>query len=144
MQRNSREVRIMSMSRLLSIALLLFVSAAHAALPGTTRKVVFHQVGPNYRLTTVTAPVPKPGAGQVLVHMHVVALNRGNVENLANASGKLEGMTTASDGAGEVVALGVGAREFRIGDRVTSMYWHDYTDSPPNARSFTGALGSSI
>jgi NADPH:quinone reductase-like Zn-dependent oxidoreductase len=134
----------MSTSRLLCIALLLFMSAAQAALPSSTRKVVFHQVGSTYRLTTVTAPVPKPGAGQVLVHMKVVSLNRGDVENLANASGKLEGMTAASDGAGEVVALGAGAREFKVGDRVTSMYWHDYTDSPPNARSFTGALGSSI
>jgi NADPH:quinone reductase-like Zn-dependent oxidoreductase len=112
-------------------------------LPATTRNVIYQKTPEGNRLVTVEAPVPKPGPGQALVHMRAIALNGGDIENL-DASRDRTGMIAASDGAGEVVALGAGAREFKVGQRVTSMYWRDWNDGAPTADSFKGALGSNI
>jgi NADPH:quinone reductase-like Zn-dependent oxidoreductase len=117
--------------------------AATAPLPATTRKVIYQKTADGNRFVTVEAPVPKPGPGQVLVHMRAIALNGGDIENLA-APRDRTGMIAASDGAGEVVALGPDAREFRVGQRVTSMYWRNFNEGPPTPASFKGALGSSI
>jgi NADPH:quinone reductase-like Zn-dependent oxidoreductase len=117
--------------------------AAAPPLPATTRKVVYQKTDAGNRLVTVDAPVPTPGLGQVLVHMRAVALNGGDVENL-DAKRDRSGMIAASDGAGDVVALGPGAHEFKVGQRVTSMYWRDWNDGPPTHQNFKGALGSSI
>jgi NADPH:quinone reductase-like Zn-dependent oxidoreductase len=117
--------------------------AATRPLPATTRKVIYQKTPDGNRLVTVDAPVPKPGSGQVLVHMRAIALNGGDIENL-DAKRDRSGMIAASDGAGEVVALGPNAREFRVGQRVTSMYWRNWNAGAPTADSFDGALGSNI
>jgi len=117
--------------------------AASPPLPATTRKVIYQKTESGNRLVTVEVPVPKPGPGQVLVHMRAIALNGGDIENLDSRRDRT-GMIAASDGAGEVVALGPDAREFRIGQRVTSMYWRNWNDGPPTQDSFKGALGSNI
>jgi len=120
-------------------------AAQEARIPATTRKVVYEKTEGGYRLKTVEAPVPKPGPGQVLLHVKVVSLNRGEIENMAQSGGRdRSGMIAASDAAGEVVALGSGARQFRIGQRVTSMYFHDWNDGPPAGEHLRGAVGSSI
>jgi len=87
-------------------------------------------------------PVPSPGPGQVLVHMRVIALNGGDIENLDGKRDRT-GMIAASDGAGDIVALGPDAREFKVGQRVTSMYWRNWNGGAPTAESFKDALGSS-
>jgi NADPH:quinone reductase-like Zn-dependent oxidoreductase len=133
--------------RAVATALGLFcVSHAIAGgLPLTTRKVVYEKIDAGYRLSTVDAAVPKPGPHQVLLHVHVVSLNRGDIENLAPGGGPdRSGMIAASDAAGEVVALGSDAREFKIGQRVTSMYFHNWNDGPPAGEHVQGAVGSSI
>ena len=110
-----------------------------AAVPTTTRKVVYEKADSGYRLKVVEAPVPTPGAHQVLVHMHAVSLNRGEIENLAQGGGRdRSGMIAASDGAGEVVALGPEAREFKLGQRVTSMYFNNWNDGPPTGEHVRG------
>ena len=121
-------------------------AATHAgSIPPTTRHVVYDKVENGYRLKTIEVPVPKPGPRQVLVHIRAVSLNRGEIENLAQAEGRdRSGMIAASDGAGEVVALGPQARQFKVGQRVTSMYFHDWNDGPPAGEHVRGAVGSSI
>src|SRR5262245_52770115 len=74
--------------------------SAGAEIPETTHKVVYEKTDGGYRLQLVEAPVPKPGAGQVLVRMRAVALNRGEIENLAQGGRDRSGMIAASDGAG--------------------------------------------
>jgi NADPH:quinone reductase-like Zn-dependent oxidoreductase len=120
------------------------MAAQGATLPATTRQVVYDKTEQGYRLKVVEAPLPKPGPHQVLVHMHAISLNRGEIENLAQANPKLQGMIAASDGAGVIVALGPRAQEFKIGERVTSMYFHDWNDGPPSGEHVRGALGSSM
>jgi len=118
-------------------------AAAVPQLPATTRKVIYQKTADGNRFVTIEVPVPKPGPGQVLVHMHAIALNGGDIENLESKRDRT-GMIAASDGAGEIVALGKDSREFKVGQRVTSMYWRNYNDGPPTHDSFNGALGSSM
>lgn len=133
--------------RVLVVALGLLVASQGMSrdLPQTTRKVVYEKIAGGYRLAAVEAAVPTPGPHQVLLHVHAVSLNRGDIENLAQAGGPdRSGMIAASDAAGEVVALGADARQFKIGQRVTSMYFHDWNDGPPAGEHVQGAVGSSI
>ena len=64
-------------------------------------------------------PVPEPGAKQLLVRIHAASLNRG--EFLAgHGTHGTPGAWKAigNEGAGDVVAVGSGVREFRPGERV--------------------------
>jgi NADPH:quinone reductase-like Zn-dependent oxidoreductase len=117
--------------------------ARSGEIPATTRQVVYERIEGGWRLGTVEVPVPRPGPGQVLVRMRAISLNRGDIENLSQKRDRA-GMIAASDGAGEVVALGPDAREFRVGQRVTSMYFNNWTDGPPAGSNMKGTLGSSM
>ena len=76
-------------------------------------------------LRLVERPDPKPGPGQVLIRVRAVSLN---YRDQMIAAGKYFGMQTtreivpASDAAGEVVGIGAGVSEFKIGDRVTACF----------------------
>jgi NADPH:quinone reductase-like Zn-dependent oxidoreductase len=118
-------------------------NASTPTLPATTRKVIYQKSDAGNRLVTVESPLPKPGPGQVLVHMRAIALNGGDIENL-DAKRDRTGMIAASDGAGDIVALGHDAHQFKVGQRVTSMYWRDWNDGAPTHQNFKGALGSSM
>jgi NADPH:quinone reductase-like Zn-dependent oxidoreductase len=138
-------IRVFVASLALLACMQVDAAAQEAVIPPTTRKVVYERADTGYRLKAVEAPVPRPGPGQVLLHVKVVALNRGEIENMAQTGGRDgSGMIAASDAAGEVVALGAGARQFKVGQRVTSMYFHDWNDGPPAGEHTRGAVGSSI
>lgn len=90
-------------------------------------------------------PTPTPGAGEVLVRWHAFSLN---YRDLVVVQGSyMPGLplpyTPLSDGAGEVVALGHGVTEWKIGDRVASHYvqsWQEGPATPENLRtSLAGA-----
>ena len=68
---------------------------------------------------------PVPGENQVLVRIRAAALN---FRDLAIVNGKYIGGSALndtiplSDGAGEVAAIGIGVKEFAVGDRVVAMF----------------------
>ncbi len=64
-------------------------------------------------------PVPRPGSGQLLVHMHAAALNRGEFllgHGLHGTPGTWKAI--GGEGAGEVTSVGSDVRGFRAGDHV--------------------------
>ena|SRR3989338_5590541 len=80
----------------------------------------------NLTLTTVDE-IPTPQAKQVLVKIHAVSLN---YRDLVIAKGEYSfrlknNLVPVSDGAGEVVAIGESVSEFKIGDRVVSLFTQD-------------------
>ena len=133
---------------LVTAALLAILGASPAPaanLPTEGRKVVLEKADKGYRWKLISAPVRSPGAGEVLVRVHAVSLNRGDLEMLEpNGGGDASGLQVTSDMAGEVLALGAGVKDVRVGDKVTSLYFRDYTDGPPTAKKLSGAHGSSI
>src|SRR5688572_10148473 len=130
-----------------ALALLLIAQPALAApqLPTEGRKVVLEKAEKGYRWKLTTAPVRSPGAGEVLVRVHAVSLNRGDLEMLEpSEGGDASGLQVASDMAGEVLAIGTGVDTVRVGDKVTSLYFRNYTDGPPSAEKLKGAHGASV
>lgn len=74
-------------------------------------------------LTTGERPDPVPAAGEVLVRVRASSLN---YHDYAVVSGMLpvtDGRVPMSDGAGEVVAPGVGVTRFAVGDKVMSTFF---------------------
>src|ERR687893_2889705 len=64
---------------------------------------------------------PEPGAGEVLVRVHATALNRADLLQREGRYPPPPGVPADIPGlefAGEVAALGPGARDWREGDRV--------------------------
>lgn len=84
------------------------------------KAVLFHQHGGPEVLHYSDFPTPEPRAGEVLIRLHAAALNHVDLSVRQGLPGiKLElPHICGCDGAGEVVALGSGATQVRIGDRV--------------------------
>jgi NADPH:quinone reductase-like Zn-dependent oxidoreductase len=119
---------------------------ARADVPTSTRKVVLEktELG-RYRWKLVEARVPGVGAHQVLVRMRAVALNRGDIEMLAPDDRRdHSGRVVGSDGAGDVVVVGRSVEGIRPGQRVTSLYFRNWTGGTPTSEMFAGAHGFNI
>jgi NADPH:quinone reductase-like Zn-dependent oxidoreductase len=72
-------------------------------------------------------PVPEPRAGELLVKVHAAGLNRGEFiagHGLSGGAAKVGGI----EAAGEVVKLGEGVKEFKVGDRVMGRAYGAYAE----------------
>lgn len=90
--------------------------------------------------------VPEPGAGEVLVAIKAVSLN---YRDLAVVTGRYprnpaEPTIIASDGAGEVIAVGDGVTSFRAGDRVAGSFFQKWIAGPYAREYGASALGGAI
>ncbi len=120
------------------------VGAADPA-PQTTRRIVFEKTDKDYRYKLTEGPVTALGDHQVLVHMRAVALNRGDWEILTTDPGvNIDGRIAGSDGAGDIVAVGTAVRGFHPGDKVTSLYFRNWTSGPPDATKLSEVLGQNV
>jgi NADPH:quinone reductase-like Zn-dependent oxidoreductase len=101
------------------------------SIPERQRAIVM--TGPGEPVQTVERPVDEPGPGQVLVKVNASSLN---FHDNINLMGLLPGpwpRVPMTDGAGEVVAIGPGVDELRLGDRVMGAFhpgWHDGLPTP--------------
>lgn len=124
--------------------------AANTPIPSTTRQVVVAKdADGRYGWSLVQAAVPSVGAHQVLLHVHAVALQHGELElleSLNKGSDKHDrtGQIVCSDAAGDVVATGKQVTSVRIGARVTSLYFADYLDGPLSAEKQAQGHGYGI
>ena len=94
-------------------------------------------------LRLVARPDIEPRAGQVLVRIRAVSLNR---RDQAVVAGTYFGRPVVrdtiplSDGAGEVIAVGDGVTRFALGDRVVATFFQTPVDGPPfGARASLGS-----
>src|SRR6202163_4543177 len=79
--------------------------------------------------------VPSPAVGEVLVHVRASSLN---VRDLMIINGEYPmpvppGRVPVSDGAGEVVSVGVGVTRFKVGDRVINSFFPNWFGGTVNA-----------
>ena len=98
------------------------------------------------QLIVDSVQVPAPAAGQVLVAIKAVSLN---YRDLAVVTGRYprnaaQPTIIASDGAGEVVAVGDGVTKFRVGDRVVGSFFQKWISGPYAREYGASALGGGI
>ena len=95
-------------------------------------------------LKLVELPEPEPGPGEVLVRVRAVSLN---YRDLLIAKGDYSRrlplpFIPGSDGAGEVLRAGPGARRFAAGDRVVAAFFQRWLKGPIAAEVRAHALGA--
>lgn len=79
-------------------------------------------------LTLVERPEPQPGPGQVLVRIRAVSLNYRDLLVVKGVWRPTSPRIPASDGVGEVVAVGEGVTRIRTGDRVAGIFLPGWID----------------
>ena len=86
-------------------------SAAALAAPGTMQGV---QIGPGGTLSVQEIPVPKPGAGEVLIKVRAAGVNPVDWKIAGNRVGQVAG----TDVAGVIDTLGEGVTGWKVGEPV--------------------------
>jgi NADPH:quinone reductase-like Zn-dependent oxidoreductase len=99
-----------------------------------------------YTLKMADVPVPKPAAGEVLIKMHAASLNRRDVFVMRGTypMPPRDAVVPLSDGAGEVVALGANAKRFKVGDKVSPIFFPRWIDGRPTAKNTEVSLGGAV
>jgi NADPH:quinone reductase-like Zn-dependent oxidoreductase len=97
-------------------------------------------------LEFATLPDPQPQRGEVLIRVHAVSLNfRDLMVVLGRYNPKMHlPRIPASDGAGEVVAVGEGVTRVKPGDRVAGAFMQNWIDGEADAAKIRGALGGDV
>jgi NADPH:quinone reductase-like Zn-dependent oxidoreductase len=123
-------------------------AAAPPRLPATQQQYQFVRSGSQgpFTLKQVEAPVPQPGAHQVLIRVHATSLNRRDIFVLHGQYpvGTRQSLVPLSDGAGEVVATGSGVTRFKVGDRVAGIFFQAWVSGRPPANVAQSALGGFV
>ncbi|MDE2512807.1 MAG: NAD(P)H-quinone oxidoreductase [Alphaproteobacteria bacterium] len=102
-----------------------------SAFPAETTVIEIREPGAPDVLHLAKRPMPKPGAGEVLIKVEAAGVNRPDV---AQRQGNYPPPPGASDIpgleiAGSVVALGLGVHEFKLGDKVCALVTgHGYAE----------------
>ncbi len=119
-----------------------------AALPGRQQQYQFVRAGAQgpFTLKLVDAPVPQPGAHQVLIKVYATSINRHDifVWHGQFPVGPRQTLVPMSDGAGEVVATGAAVTRFHNGDRVAGIFFQNWISGPAPGNVGEGSLGSSV
>ncbi|MEN0005100.1 MAG: NAD(P)-dependent alcohol dehydrogenase [Bacteroidota bacterium] len=85
-----------------------------------------------------------PKAGEVLVRWHATSLNFHDYLVAIGAIPVPEGRIPMSDGAGEVIGIGEGVSEWKVGDRVMSLFFPNWIDGRPSLAKTKGISGETV
>lgn len=102
------------------------------------------QPGGLEQLEIIEKPDPIPGAGEVLVQWHATSLNFHDYLVAVGGIPVPEGRIPMSDGAGEILAIGEGVTEWKVGDKVMSMFFPHWIEGKPSLKKTMGISGESI
>lgn len=103
-----------------------------------------------YRLTVgggvdgigmVELPEPQPGPGEVLIRVRATSLN---YRDLGIARASRQAVVPLSDGAGEVLGVGAGVTEFKVGDHVAGCFFPYWPDGDVRPEYTRDALGGAV
>ena len=108
----------------------------------------YEMSGPNGvdGLALVDKPVPKPGAGEVLVRLKAATLNYRDLLTIKGGYGSRQKfpLVPVSDGAGVVETTGADTRGFASGDRVIGSFFQNWIGGEPSEAKMSAALGGSV
>ena len=82
-------------------------------------------------LQVVDRPAPAvTGARDVVVRVKAVSLNYRDLVQARNAKKRSKRVVPASDGAGEVIAVGADVKKVKVGDRVAANFFPGWKNGP--------------
>lgn len=108
------------------------------------RKIVVANNSGLEALQIVETPDPNPAAGEVLVRWHATSLNFHDYLVAVGAIPVPEGRIPMSDGAGEIVALGDGVNQWKVGDKVMSLFFPNWLDGRPSMAKTRAISGETV
>ena len=92
-------------------------------------------------------PEPKAGPGEVLIGIRATSINYRDLAQLAGQypSVPKKDLIVVSDGSGDVLAVGDGVTQFKIGDRVSGNFFQKWISGPSRSANFRGSdLGGTV
>jgi NADPH:quinone reductase-like Zn-dependent oxidoreductase len=97
----------------------------------------------NLMLVDVPEP-PEPGPGEIKVRIRASSLNFHDFGVVTGVLACADGRIPMSDGAGDVVAIGAGVSDYKVGDKVVSTFFTDWPDGKPTTTAFTRVPGDGL
>lgn len=108
-------------------------------------KAIIVQTGGGYNKVTVgTREAAAPKAGEITVRLHANSLNYHDFAVVSGMWGPAEPRIPMADGAGEVVAVGHGVTEFKLGDSVVSTFFPTWQSGEPLVEGFGTVPGDGV
>lgn len=108
------------------------------------RVIQVKQPGGLDHLAVVEKETPKAEANEIIVQWHATSLNYHDYLVAVGAIPVLDGRVPMSDGAGEVIAVGKEVREWKIGDKVMSMFFPNWIEGKPTFKKTIGIMGETL
>lgn len=96
------------------------------------------------KLNIVEKADPVPGPGEILVQWHATSLNYHDYLVAIGGIPVQDGRIPMSDGAGEVIALGENVSEWKVGDKVMSMFFPNWIEGKPNFKKTRAIKGETV
>ncbi|MHA6162174.1 zinc-dependent alcohol dehydrogenase family protein [Pseudomonas sichuanensis] len=108
-------------------------------------KAIYVLPGGGYDKVQVgTSEAAAPSAGEITVHLHASSLNYHDFAVVSGMWGPSERRIPMADGAGEVIAVGAGVTEFKVGDAVVSTFFPDWLAGQAQVEGFASVPGDGI
>ena len=95
------------------------------------KSVVVKSPGGLDNLVITENPSPTPKAGEILVQWHATSLNFHDYLVAVGGIPVPEGRIPMSDGAGEVIGVGEGVKNWQVGDKVMSLFFQNWMEGKP-------------
>lgn len=118
------------------------MTAAFRADARTIREYRLEPAGSGLQLRVHEVDQPEPAAGEILIRVRAVALNRRDLSILSRQASR--GRVPTSDGAGEVIAVGPGVTRFAVGDRVAGTFFADWLGGRRTKAAMATARGGGV
>ncbi|WP_153787763.1 NAD(P)-dependent alcohol dehydrogenase [Pseudomonas sp. EMN2] len=108
-------------------------------------KAIYVLPGGGYDKVQVgTSEAAAPGTGEITVRLHASSLNYHDFAVVSGMWGPSERRIPMADGAGEVIAVGAGVTEFKVGDAVVSTFFPDWLAGQAQVEGFASVPGDGI
>ncbi len=95
-------------------------------------KTIITNGGGLENLKIVEKPTATPSEGEVLVQWHATSLNFHDYLVAVGGIRVPENRVPMSDGAGVIIAVGADVQQWKVGDKVMSLFFPNWTEGKPN------------
>ncbi len=109
-----------------------------------SRAIIVQPGGGFDRVTVGRSEARDPLVGEMTVRLHANSLNYHDYAVVSGMWGPTEPRIPMADGAGKVIAIGLGVTEFAVGDAVVSTFFPTWLDGAPQVDGFATVPGDGV